>query len=48
MYSKKKTQCLFMGYYPQGPLFLEFNFKMKLGDQLILLQKILKVGGFII
>ena len=32
----------------KGPLFLEFNSKMKLSDQLINLRKILKIGGFIV
>ena len=31
--------------YKQGPLFLESNSKMKMGDQLINFRRILKIGG---
>ena len=38
--------CTILYINLQGPLFLEFNSKMKLGDQLI--RTILKIGRFLI
>ena len=37
--------CYFIAFILQGPLFLESNSKMKLGDQLINLRTILTIGG---